>query len=68
MSADRRSFLKSLLGAGAAVATAASPVGADERREAPPDAVGLLYDTTKCIGCITRSSLSCNSKIRLLFD
>jgi len=53
MSADRRSFLKSLLGAGAAVATAASPVGADERREAPADAVGLLYDTTKCIGCKT---------------
>ena len=53
MSAGRRSFLKSLLGAGAAVATAATPVGADERREAPPDAVGLLYDTTKCIGCKT---------------
>ena len=53
MSAGRRSFLKGLLGAGAAVATAASPVGADERREAPADAVGLLYDTTKCIGCKT---------------
>jgi formate dehydrogenase iron-sulfur subunit len=53
MSAGRRSFLKGLLGAGAAVASAASPVWAEERREAPPDAVGLLYDTTKCIGCKT---------------
>jgi Fe-S-cluster-containing dehydrogenase component len=36
--------------AGAAVAVA-KPLAAAEARVAPADAVGLLYDTTKCIGC-----------------
>jgi Fe-S-cluster-containing dehydrogenase component len=54
MSADRRSFLKGVLGAGAAAAASAVPVSASEApREAPEDAVGLLYDTTLCIGCKT---------------
>jgi Fe-S-cluster-containing dehydrogenase component len=54
MSSGRRSFLKGVLGAGAAVAVGASPVAASsERKEPPPDAVGLLYDTTLCIGCKT---------------
>ncbi len=52
MTAGRRSFLTGVLGAGATVA--ASSVGASAKeapREAPEDAVGLLYDTTLCIGC-----------------
>jgi formate dehydrogenase beta subunit len=52
MSLSRRSALK--LMAAAAGTTAASALGADEARaatEAPPDAVGMLYDSTKCIGC-----------------
>lgn len=54
MTADRRSFLKGMLGAGATVAAAATPALASrEHREAPEDAVGLLYDTTRCIGCKT---------------
>jgi Fe-S-cluster-containing dehydrogenase component len=54
MSADRRSFLKGMLGAGATVAAAAAPASASgEKVEAPEDAVGLQYDTTLCIGCKT---------------
>lgn len=53
MTADRRSFLKGLAGAGVTtVAAAVSPaLGKEEPRVAPEDAVGLLYDTTLCIGC-----------------
>ena len=56
--ADRRSFLKSVAAAGTAMAGAAAAgvtgeAKAGERREAPPDAVGMLYDTTLCIGCKT---------------
>ena len=51
MPLDRRSLLKAL--AGTAVATAATSGGARaaERRKAPAEAVGLLYDATRCIGC-----------------
>jgi Fe-S-cluster-containing dehydrogenase component len=50
MSTDRRGFLKNIA---AAAALAALPGAAEARdRKAPPsDAVGLLYDTTRCIGC-----------------
>ncbi len=51
---ERRSFLKGLLGAStAAVATAAAPARAEVKRhrELASDAVGMLYDSTKCIGC-----------------
>jgi Fe-S-cluster-containing dehydrogenase component len=46
---NRRAALKVAL-AGAAVAVA-KPITAAEKLSAPPDAVGLLYDTTLCIGC-----------------
>jgi Fe-S-cluster-containing dehydrogenase component len=53
MSISRRSALKALL-AGAS-ATAATTLGGHAEgavpSAAPPDAVGLLYDTTLCIGC-----------------
>ena len=50
MHANRRSFLK---GCAAAAAATAVPVTAlaRERKKASPDAIGLLYDATKCIGC-----------------
>ena len=50
MDANRRSFLK---GCAAAAAVTAVPVTAlaRERAKASPDAIGLLYDATKCIGC-----------------
>jgi Fe-S-cluster-containing dehydrogenase component len=53
MTMDRRTLLKgaAAVGAGAAV-SAATPVEASSTRlQAPPDAVGMLYDATRCIGC-----------------
>jgi Fe-S-cluster-containing dehydrogenase component len=51
---DRRKFLKGLAASGAAATLGAVEAhGAEERQQAPPDAVGMLYDTTKCIGCKT---------------
>lgn len=52
MNPDRRDFLKCVLGTGAAGAVGL-PAGAQAapRREAPPDAAGMLYDATRCIGC-----------------
>lgn len=50
MGINRRTALKGMLVAGAAVA-GVKPAAAAGRREAPADAVGLLYDTTRCIGC-----------------
>src|SRR5574340_784399 len=49
---DRRHFLKSAGAAAAATGVAASPpVEARGNRTLPPDAVGLLFDSTLCIGC-----------------
>lgn len=50
MEANRRSFLK---GCAAAAAMTAVPVTAlaRERKTASANAIGLLYDATKCIGC-----------------
>ena len=50
MDIKRRTALKGLLVAGA-FAAGARPARAAVARTAPPDAVGLLIDTTKCIGC-----------------
>jgi Fe-S-cluster-containing dehydrogenase component len=49
MNLDRRSLLKGIAGTVAAAGTAR----AEAPRQAPPDAVGLLYDASKCIGCKT---------------
>jgi len=50
MTTDRRSFFKGL--AVAATAAAVPTVAlARERVKPPADAVGLLYDTTLCVGC-----------------
>ncbi|MFW5952428.1 MAG: hydrogenase 2 operon protein HybA [Gemmatimonadota bacterium] len=51
MGVDRRTALKTLAGAGAAVAATPRRGEAREPRQPPPDAVGLLYDPTLCIGC-----------------
>ena len=48
---DRRALLKGLALAGGAVATGAAPAAAREPKAAPPAAMGMLYDTTRCIGC-----------------
>jgi Fe-S-cluster-containing dehydrogenase component len=51
MSVDRRDFLKAAAVAGTAAAVAPQAAQAREQRVAPPDAIGMLYDATKCIGC-----------------
>lgn len=50
METNRRSFFK---GAAAAATLTVIPAKAEarEKRVAPADAVGLLYDTTLCVGC-----------------
>ena len=52
MSMDRRQFLKGVLAGGAAAATC-TPTIAEARGNLtmPPQAMGLLYDSTLCIGC-----------------
>ncbi len=49
MTMNRRSLLKgfAVAGAGAAISVEAS----ETKISAPPDAVGMLYDATRCIGC-----------------
>ncbi len=49
MGITRRTALKVALAA--AAASVAKPAAASVPRPVPADAVGLLYDTTKCIGC-----------------
>ena len=52
MSIDRRQFLKGALASGVAM-TAATPSSSEARDNLtmPPKAMGLLYDSTLCIGC-----------------
>jgi Fe-S-cluster-containing dehydrogenase component len=49
MNPSRRTALRVLAGGGAAVA--AWPAAAREPRRPPEAALGMLYDTTRCIGC-----------------
>jgi len=56
MDANRREILKALIGgsAVAAVATTGMPLttqAKSDKFELQPDALGLMYDATKCIGC-----------------
>jgi Fe-S-cluster-containing dehydrogenase component len=52
MTLDRRGALRVLAGTGAATVAAATPAAAARApKTVPPEAVGMLYDTTKCIGC-----------------
>jgi Fe-S-cluster-containing dehydrogenase component len=45
---NRRTILK---GIAASMAVVSTPALARERKKTPSDAVGLLYDATKCVGC-----------------
>ncbi len=54
MTLDRRSLLTGAAAVGAAAAVSGISGSAEASvKTAPPDAVGLLYDTTLCIGCKT---------------
>jgi Fe-S-cluster-containing dehydrogenase component len=50
---SRRAFLKGVVASGAAAAAAgvATPACARDTLERPPEALGLLYDSTLCVGC-----------------
>jgi Fe-S-cluster-containing dehydrogenase component len=50
MSLSRRDLLKGAVAAGAATALV-GPAEAREAVDASPDAVGMLFDSTKCVGC-----------------
>ena len=52
MAISRRSLLKGVAAAGGTAAANTLPAhAARERKTAPSDARGMLYDTTLCIGC-----------------
>src|SRR5512140_2213112 len=52
MSMNRRDFLKTAAaGGGMLLASQVLPAGAAMPKELPPEAVGILYDATLCIGC-----------------
>lgn len=54
MGMNRRALFKGALATGAAAALGGTaPAAARERVEPDPEAIGLLYDATKCIGCRT---------------
>lgn len=48
---DRRTLLKGIALAGGAAAAGAAPAVAYEKKGFSPQALGMLYDTTLCIGC-----------------
>jgi Fe-S-cluster-containing dehydrogenase component len=51
MQTDRRTLIKGLALAATTMTVTPAAALARERRKAPPDAVGMLYDATRCIGC-----------------
>ena len=48
---ERRDFLKLTAASGLLIAADALPAQASGAKALPPDAVGILYDATLCIGC-----------------
>lgn len=66
MATDRRSFFKGVATAAALTVMPASAI-ARERKRAADDAVGLLYDATKCIGC-KACVVSCKENSKLPAD
>jgi Fe-S-cluster-containing dehydrogenase component len=51
MAISRRNFLKGVAGSGVVLAAGAPATEARMSKVLPPEAVGLLYDATLCIGC-----------------
>lgn len=51
MAITRRTAIKSLLTAGAVAAVTVPASAARPRRTPPTDSVGMLYDSTLCVGC-----------------
>ena len=53
MAINRRDFLKFSAGASLMVTAGATPTQAAPRGQLSPEAVGILYDATLCIGCMS---------------
>ncbi len=53
MAINRRDFLKFSAGTGLMLTAGATPGNAAQKTQLPPDAVGILYDATLCIGCMS---------------
>ncbi|NLX18424.1 MAG: hydrogenase 2 operon protein HybA [Desulfobulbus sp.] len=53
MTINRRDFLKFSAGTGLMFSAGAAPARAAKTPELPPEAVGILYDSTLCIGCMS---------------
>ena len=51
MTMKRRDFLKMAVGSGLLLGSNVSPAFGTMPKELPPQAVGILYDATLCIGC-----------------
>lgn len=51
MDINRRDFLKTVAAGGLLLASDSGSAHASMPKEAPPEAVGILYDATLCIGC-----------------
>ena len=51
MGINRRDFLKLTAASGALLASDVKPSRAAGGKDLPPEAVGILYDATLCIGC-----------------
>lgn len=51
MSISRRGFLKGVTGSAVVLAAGVPSVEAKMSTELPPEAIGLLYDATLCVGC-----------------
>jgi len=51
MAISRRNFLKGVAGSGLVLAAGVPSAEATMSTELPPEAVGILYDATLCIGC-----------------
>ena len=61
MALDRRALLKTLAAGGVASVALAPSARAYTRKSAPPGAMGMLYDTTRCT-----ASVACSALKRLL--
>ncbi len=51
MNIKRRNFLKAAAGGAALLAIDTAPASARSVQALPPEAIGILYDSTLCIGC-----------------
>jgi Fe-S-cluster-containing dehydrogenase component len=70
MDTDRRSLLSTLgkgLAAAATMTVVSTPAMARQRKKQPSDAAGLLYDSTKCVGCQS-CSVACKKANNLPAD